>query len=197
MPEIAAQAYRLGYRIEPRLELARRAVELYQAYLDKVKRGGRVADAADSLGQMETEVRKLVAAGAQATAVSRRGGANAARDQSRAHARRSAHRWRHRRDRGSSRRAIAQDHRAARWPARAAVRGDRRRAAAVQDPGRCRGEGAVIEDGRASDQLAAIDRRDQPETAAARGSAAARRSSSVASPPRCAGGIRRPRTRSA
>jgi len=63
-----AQAYRRQYRVEPRLELARRAVELYRIYLDKVKRGGRVGDAADSLGEMQREVDKLTAAGAKAAA---------------------------------------------------------------------------------------------------------------------------------
>jgi len=69
IPEIAfsaAQAYRRQYRVEPRLELAKRAVELYRVYLDKVKRGGRVGDAADSLGEMQREVDKLTAAGAKA-----------------------------------------------------------------------------------------------------------------------------------
>src|SRR5688572_15783827 len=32
----AAQAYRRQYRVEPKLEYARRAVELYRLYLDKV-----------------------------------------------------------------------------------------------------------------------------------------------------------------
>jgi len=71
LPEIAfsaAQAYRKHYRVDPRLELAKRAVELYRIYLDKVKRGGRVGDAADSLGEMQREVDKLTAAGAKAAA---------------------------------------------------------------------------------------------------------------------------------
>jgi len=70
LPEIAfsaAQAYRRLYRVEPRLEHARRSVELYRAYLDQVKTGGRVGIAADSIGEMQREVDKLVAAGAQAT----------------------------------------------------------------------------------------------------------------------------------
>jgi hypothetical protein len=69
LPEIAfsaAQAYRRFYRVEPRLEYARRAVELYRAYLDQVKTGGRVGIAADSIGEMQREVDKLVAAGAPA-----------------------------------------------------------------------------------------------------------------------------------
>ena len=71
IPEIAfsaALAYRKQYRVEPRLELARRAVELYRIYLDKVKRGGRVGDASDGLGEMQREVDKLTAAGAKAAA---------------------------------------------------------------------------------------------------------------------------------
>jgi PEGA domain-containing protein len=70
LPEIAfsaAQAYRRQYRVEPRLEHARRSVELYRVYLDQVKTGGRVGIAADSIGEMQREVDKLVAAGAQAT----------------------------------------------------------------------------------------------------------------------------------
>src|SRR5262245_17132222 len=69
LPEIAfsaAQAYRRQYRVDPRLELAKRAVDLYRVYLDKVKQGGRVGDAADSLGEMQREVDKLTAAGAKA-----------------------------------------------------------------------------------------------------------------------------------
>jgi len=70
LPEIAfsaAQAYRRQFRVErpPRIETAKRAVELYQLYLDQVKQGGRVRDAADSLGEMKREVDALVAAGAK------------------------------------------------------------------------------------------------------------------------------------
>jgi hypothetical protein len=36
-----------------------RAVELYRVYLEKVKKGGRVGDAADSLGEMERELSRL------------------------------------------------------------------------------------------------------------------------------------------
>lgn len=53
LPEIAfsaAQAYRRQYRVEPKLEHARRSVELYRVYLDQVKTGGRVGVAADSIG---------------------------------------------------------------------------------------------------------------------------------------------------
>ena len=62
LPEIAfsaAQAYRKLYRIAPKPEYVERAVELYRAYLDKVKTGGRVGDAADSLGEMERELDRL------------------------------------------------------------------------------------------------------------------------------------------
>ena len=62
LPEIAfsaAQAYRRQYRVAPKREYVERAVEMYRFYLDKVKSGGRVADAADSLGEMERELDKL------------------------------------------------------------------------------------------------------------------------------------------
>ena len=62
LPEIAfsaAQAYRRLYRLDPKPEYVRRAVELYRVYLDRVKTGGRVGDAADSLGEMERELEHL------------------------------------------------------------------------------------------------------------------------------------------
>jgi tetratricopeptide (TPR) repeat protein len=62
LPEIAfsaAQAYRRLYRVEPKPEYVQRAVELYRAYLDKVKTGGRVGDAADSLGELQRELDRL------------------------------------------------------------------------------------------------------------------------------------------
>lgn len=68
LPEIAfsaAQAYRRLYRVDPRPAHVQRAVELYRVYLDKVKTGGRVGDAADSLGEMERELDKLKARGAR------------------------------------------------------------------------------------------------------------------------------------
>ena len=68
LPEIAfsaAQAYRRLYRVDPRPSHVQRAVELYRVYLDKVKSGGRVGDAADSLGEMERELDKLKARGAR------------------------------------------------------------------------------------------------------------------------------------
>jgi hypothetical protein len=68
LPEIAfsaAQAYRRLYRVDPRPSHVQRAVELYRVYLDKVKTGGRVGDAADSLGEMERELDKLKARGAR------------------------------------------------------------------------------------------------------------------------------------
>jgi hypothetical protein len=72
LPEIAfsaAQAFRRQYRVEPRLEYARRAVELYRIYLAKVKTGGKVGVAADSIGEMQREADKLTAAGAKAAAL--------------------------------------------------------------------------------------------------------------------------------
>ena len=71
LPEIAftaAQAYRRQYRLDPRLELARRAVELYTLYLGKIKKGAHVGTAIDSLDTMEREVEKLTAAGAKVAA---------------------------------------------------------------------------------------------------------------------------------
>ena len=62
LPEIAfstAQAYRKLYRVDPKPAYVKRAVELYRVYLDKVKKGGRVGDAADSLGEMERELSRL------------------------------------------------------------------------------------------------------------------------------------------
>lgn len=66
MPEIAfsaAQAYRRLYRVDADPKHVRRAVELYQAYLAKVKIGGRVGDASDNLGEMQRELDKLGGAG--------------------------------------------------------------------------------------------------------------------------------------
>jgi hypothetical protein len=66
LPEIAfsaAQAYRRKYRIEPRPQDVKRAVDLFTIYLRAVKTGGRVADAADGLAEMQHELDKLVAAG--------------------------------------------------------------------------------------------------------------------------------------
>jgi hypothetical protein len=62
LPEIAfstAQAYRKLYRVDPKPQYVKRAVELYRVYLEKVKKGGRVGDAADSLGEMERELARL------------------------------------------------------------------------------------------------------------------------------------------
>ncbi len=62
LPEIAfsaAQAYRRQYRVENKREYVERSVEMYRFYLDKVKTGGRIGDAADSLGEMESELAKL------------------------------------------------------------------------------------------------------------------------------------------
>jgi hypothetical protein len=71
LPEIAfsvAQAYRRQYRVDPKLEYAKKAAEHYRYYLDKVKTGGKVGVAADAVGEMEHEVGKLTAAGAKAAA---------------------------------------------------------------------------------------------------------------------------------
>ena len=72
LPEIAfsaAQAYRRLYRLDAKPDYVRRSVELYRVYLQQVKSGGRVGDAADSLGEMERELDRLglkVTAGAAA-----------------------------------------------------------------------------------------------------------------------------------
>jgi hypothetical protein len=71
LPEIAfsaAQAYRRLYRVDPKPAHVQRAVELYRSYLDRVKTGGRVGDAADSLGELERELDKLRARGARVEA---------------------------------------------------------------------------------------------------------------------------------
>ena len=62
LPEIAfstAQAYRKLYRVDAKPQYVKRAVELYRVYLANVKKGGRVGDAADSLGEMERELSRL------------------------------------------------------------------------------------------------------------------------------------------
>lgn len=72
MPEIAfsaAQAYRKLYQVEPKLDHAKRSIELYEFYLAHVKSGGRVSDAADNLTEMKRERDKLEAAGVKSTAV--------------------------------------------------------------------------------------------------------------------------------
>ncbi|HSN27646.1 MAG TPA: PEGA domain-containing protein [Kofleriaceae bacterium] len=66
LPEIAfsaAQAYRRQYRVDARPEYCARAVELYKLYLGKVKTGGRVADAADALVEMQHELDRLIKLG--------------------------------------------------------------------------------------------------------------------------------------
>jgi hypothetical protein len=62
LPEIAfsaAQAYRRLYFVEPKPEYVQRAASLYRTYLDRVKTGGRVGDAADNLGEMQRELERL------------------------------------------------------------------------------------------------------------------------------------------
>ncbi len=61
-------AYRRQYRVDPKLEYAKRSAELYRAYLEKVKTGGKVGLAADYLGEMDREVDKLTRAGAKIAA---------------------------------------------------------------------------------------------------------------------------------
>ena len=66
LPEIAfsaAQAYRRLYRVDGQPGHVARAVELYKVYLAQVKTGGRVGDAADSLGELERELERLRARG--------------------------------------------------------------------------------------------------------------------------------------
>ena len=66
LPEIAfsaAQAYRRQFRIDGNAHSVQRAIFLYQAYLKEVKTGGRVADAADGLSEMEHELDKLGSGG--------------------------------------------------------------------------------------------------------------------------------------
>jgi hypothetical protein len=68
LPEIAfsaAQAYRRQYLVDPKPEYVARAVELYKLYLGKVKTGGRVADAADALIEMQHELDRLIKTGAK------------------------------------------------------------------------------------------------------------------------------------
>jgi hypothetical protein len=65
----AAQAYRKEYEIEPKPEYVKRAVELYRAYLDVVKTGHRVGDAAAGLEEMQHELDRLTAKGTKIEAV--------------------------------------------------------------------------------------------------------------------------------
>ncbi len=74
LPEIAfsgAQAYRRLYRVAAKPEYVQRAVQLYRVYLEHVKSGARVGDAADNLGEMQRELDrlKLAAPALGATAV--------------------------------------------------------------------------------------------------------------------------------
>jgi hypothetical protein len=71
VPEIAfsaAQAYRRLYLVQHRPDDVRRSVELYRSYLEKVKTGGRVGDAADNLQEMQHELERLERSGARFTA---------------------------------------------------------------------------------------------------------------------------------
>lgn len=76
LPEIAfsaAQAHRRAYRVardrDAALAHASQAVALYKVYLDKVKTGGRVMDAMDSLREMERELDRLGASANKPAAV--------------------------------------------------------------------------------------------------------------------------------
>ncbi len=58
-PELAfsaAQAYRRAHRVKSNVAHVARSIELYKFYLSKVTEGGRVADAADNVGEMEREL---------------------------------------------------------------------------------------------------------------------------------------------
>src|SRR6201999_3343085 len=71
LPEIAfsaAQAYRRQYRVDAKPSHVARAIELYRAYLDKIHTGGRVADAADGLADMQRELDRLIKAGIKVSA---------------------------------------------------------------------------------------------------------------------------------
>jgi len=71
LPEIAfsaAQAYRREYQVEAKPAYVARAIELYRAYLDKIHTGGRVADAADGLADMQRELDRLIKAGIKVSA---------------------------------------------------------------------------------------------------------------------------------
>ena len=133
LPEIAfsaAQAYRRLYRVEPKPEYVRRAVELYRAYLDKVKTGGRVGDAADNLAEMERELDKLEASGDRrldgAARSSTRGSASASRSPIKRAARDTTRAARDRRRAGDAHQG---PHRDARRQADRAVRAGRCRRA--------------------------------------------------------------------
>jgi len=67
LPAIAfslAQAHRLQYFVDNQPQHLDRAVQLYHAYIDKQKTGGRVADAVANLAQIEPLLRELQASGA-------------------------------------------------------------------------------------------------------------------------------------
>lgn len=71
LPEIAfsaAQAYRRQFQIDRKAAGVARAIQLYRAYLDKVRTGGRVADAADALAELQRELDQLIKSGAKVSA---------------------------------------------------------------------------------------------------------------------------------
>ena len=66
LPEIAfsaAQAYRRQYGVDANPSHVARAIEMYRLYLAKVTTGGRVADAADAVEQMQRELDRLIKSG--------------------------------------------------------------------------------------------------------------------------------------
>ena len=70
LPAIAfslAQAHRLQYFIDNQPQHLERAVELYHAYIETQKTGGRVADAVANLAQVEPLLRELARSGATKT----------------------------------------------------------------------------------------------------------------------------------
>jgi hypothetical protein len=64
----AAQAYRLQYFLTKQPRHLERAVALYHQYVDQQRTGGRIADAASNLAQLEPLLRELQASGASAAA---------------------------------------------------------------------------------------------------------------------------------
>jgi hypothetical protein len=71
LPEIAfsaAQAYRRQYYVDRKPEHVQRAVDLYRVYLARITSGGRVADAADGLAEMQAELDKLLKSGVKVSA---------------------------------------------------------------------------------------------------------------------------------
>lgn len=53
------------YRLDPKPEYVQRAVDHYRNYVNARQTGGRIADAADALAEMQHELDKLIASGVQ------------------------------------------------------------------------------------------------------------------------------------